>query len=296
VYSELDMWIGAIQDPVDNDPQGWDGGSYYDPQYPDWVNILKTGNLLFEMGLVSDTADTERVQAAVDYIERHWGDPGIYGDIGWLDHRQAMFTMMKGLESLGIELLDTGSGPFEWFPEVAQHLIETQIMPDGHWPGDWWGGEILSTAWALLTLEKAVPTFEIPVPVDIKPTSCRNPLNVKEKGVLPVAILGTEDFDVSQVDPATVTLMGVTPLRWAMEDVATPYEPYLGKQDAYDCTTDGPDGFMDLTFKFKTQEVIAALGEVNGGDVLVIPLTGFLTEEFGGTPIVGEDVIVILKK
>ena len=65
------------------------------------------------------------------------------------------------------------------------------------------------------------------VPVDIKPTSCPNPLNVKSKGVLPVAILGTVDFDVSDIDPATVLLEGVPPLRWALEDVATPlgHEP-----------------------------------------------------------------------
>jgi hypothetical protein len=81
-----------------------------------------------------------------------------------------------------------------------------------------------------------------------------------------------------------------------MEDVATPYEPYLGKEGAYDCTTDGPDGFMDLTLKFEAQEVVAALGEVGDGDVLIIPLTGNLLEEFGGTPNVGEDVIVILDK
>jgi hypothetical protein len=30
--------------------------------------------------------------------------------------------------------------------------------------------------------------------------------------------------------------------------------------------------------------------------VLVLPLSGNLMEEFGGTPIFGEDVIVILKK
>lgn len=290
VYSELDLWIGVIQDPVDGNPD--DGGSYYDPMYPGWVNILKTGNLLYEMGLVGDTADADRVQDAVDYIERTWTNTN--PDVGWLGHRQAMFTMMKGLESLGIELLDLGSGPVEWFPIVAQHLVDTQ-EDDGYWPYDYWGDEILSTAWALLTLEKAVPMFEIPVPVDIKPTSCRNPMNVKHNGVTPVAILGTEDFDVSQIDPASVTLQGVAPLRWAMEDVATPYEPYLGKVGAYDCTTEGPDGFMDLTFKFKSQELVAALGEVADGDVLVIPLAGNLLEEFGGTPIVGEDVIVILK-
>jgi hypothetical protein len=134
------------------------------------------------------------------------------------------------------------------------------------------------------------------VPVDIKPRSCRNPLNAKEKGVLPVAILGTDTFDVSQVDPATVRLEGVAPLRWSLEDVATPYEPYTGKTDAYDCNDYGPDGYMDLTLKFKSQEVVAALGKIHDGDVLVLHLLANLREDFGGIPIVGEDVVVILAK
>jgi hypothetical protein len=147
-----------------------------------------------------------------------------------------------------------------------------------------------------LTLQKAAPVCTVKVPVDIKPMSCRNPLNLGGKGVLPVAILGTEQLDVSQVDPASVQLEGVSPLRWAMEDVATPYEPYIGKQGAFDCTEEGPDGFMDLTLKFKAQEVVAALGDVSDGDVLVLKLTGNLREEYDGKPIEGEDVIVILKK
>lgn len=134
------------------------------------------------------------------------------------------------------------------------------------------------------------------VAVDIKPGSCRNPLNTKSKGVLPVAILGTEGFDVTQVDPSLIALEGVAPLRWAYEDVATPFEPFIGKEDAFDCTEEGPDGYLDLTLKFDTQEVVAALGDVNDGDVLVLQLTGNLMEEFGGTPILGEDVVVILKK
>jgi hypothetical protein len=132
------------------------------------------------------------------------------------------------------------------------------------------------------------------IAIDIKPTSCRNPLNVKSKGVLPVAILGDESFDVTQVDPASVRLEGVAPLRWDREDVATPFEPYLGKQDAFDCTEAGPDGYLDLTLKFNSQEVVAALGAVNDGDVLVLQLTGNLMEEFGGNSIIGEDVVVIL--
>jgi hypothetical protein len=135
--------------------------------------------------------------------------------------------------------------------------------------------------------------YVVSVPVDIKPTACPNPLNVRSKGVLPVAILGTEDFDVTEVDPSSVRLEGVAPLRWALEDVATPFEPFTGKEDAYDCTEEGLDGYMDLTLKFDTQEIVEALGEVEDGDVLVLELTGNL---LGGEGFVGEDVVVILKK
>jgi hypothetical protein len=181
--------------------------------------------------------------------------------------------------------------------------VDTQ-NPDGFWPWDCWGDQILSTAWALLTLERAVPEFVIEVPVDIKPQSCPNPFNVGKKGVMPVAVLGTEDLDVTQIDPASVLLVlpdtaepVVAPLRWALEDVATPYEPYVGKElDAYACTKAGPDGYVDLTLKFSAPEVAAILGDVEDGDVLILQLTGNLKEEFGGTPILGEDVIRILSK
>jgi len=292
VKTELSLWIDVIQDDVNGDAD--DGGSWYDPSWP-WVNILKTGNLIYEMGLVGDTAETPRVQDAVDYIERHWSDPGS-GGAGWRDHRQAMFAMMKGLQAMGVDFLDLdgdGVAEHDWFAEVAQHLLDTQ-NPDGSWPADYWADALMSTAWALITLEKGVPTFEIPVALDIRPTSCPNPLNVGAKGVVPVAILGTADFDVTQVDPATVTLAGVPPLRWTLEDVATPFEPLLGKEAADECTTAGPDSVLDLTFKFDALALAAALGPVTDGDVLVLSLEGNLLEEFGGTPIVGEDVVVII--
>jgi hypothetical protein len=139
------------------------------------------------------------------------------------------------------------------------------------------------------------------VPVDIKPESCPNPINVKSKGVFPVAILGTEDFDVNQVDPDSITLWTedggeVTPLRWALEDVATPYIYSPEDEEEYMCTTDGPDGYPDLTLKFDIQEIVDALGEpedVDDGDVEFVWLTGNLLD---GTPIVGYDVIIIIKK
>ena len=112
-----------------------------------------------------------------------------------------------------------------------------------------------------------------PVFVDIKPGSCPNPLNIGQKGVLPVAILGTEEFDVASIDPASIRLSKegidgeVATLRWSYEDVATPFEGEL-----CDCWDLNGDGYMDLTLKFKAQEVIywLGLGE-NVGET--IPLT-----------------------
>lgn len=136
---------------------------------------------------------------------------------------------------------------------------------------------------------------ELIVPLDVKPQSCRNPINTKKRGVLPVAILGTDTFDVTQVDVSTVQLEGVSPLRSALQDVATPFvdfaEPREEPLDPFACTTEGPDGFLDLTLKFDTQEVLAALGAVSDGDVLLLSIMGQLLD---GTAFSGNDVIVIL--
>jgi hypothetical protein len=310
VKDELSIWIDVIQDDVDGDAD--DGGSWYEP-YWSWVNILKTGNLIFEMVLVGDTAGTPRLQDAVDYIERHWQDTNT--DPGWgynVDpaNYQALFILKKGLDFARIPLLDLdadGTPEHDWFSEIATVIVEQQNNA-GYWQWCDWGSPVLCTSWALLALEPFVPPG--PVPIDVKPGSCPNPLSLKAKGVLPVAILGLDDFDVTQIDPATVTLfrkgvldaVHVSPLRWSLEDAGFPYEPFIGKMYADDCLEYYPDdcgvfdGYLDLSFKFKAQEVVAALGDVSDGEVIVLQLTGNLREEFGGTGFVGEDVVWILKK
>ena len=134
--------------------------------------------------------------------------------------------------------------------------------------------------------------LSLTVAIDIKPTSCPNPLNVNSKGVLPVAILGTEDFDVAEIDVSTVRLVGVPPLRSNIEDVETPFDG-----DCLDCASVGTDGILDLTLKFNTQDIVAALvaapGDLNDRDKLCLILTGNL---FGGTPITGEDGVLIINK
>ncbi len=137
----------------------------------------------------------------------------------------------------------------------------------------------------------------LPVPVDIKPRSCPNPLAVKRRGVVPVAIVGTADFDVTQIDPGSVRLEGVLPTRSALEDVTSAPDLAVGKEDCFlDCLQAASDGYMDLTLIFERAMLVAALGEVTDGECRVLRLSGALKQEFGGSPILGEDVVVLLGK
>ena len=138
--------------------------------------------------------------------------------------------------------------------------------------------------------------------LDIKPGSCPNPFNMniirkppkneksKKGGVLPVAILGTVDFDVTDIDITTVRLEGVAPLRHSYEDVAA---PVVDGQEC-ECTTAGPDNHLDLVLKFRKFEIAAVLGEALPHAVTIpLTLTGQLID---GTPFAGSDCIKIVGK
>lgn len=130
---------------------------------------------------------------------------------------------------------------------------------------------------------------EEPVALDIKPESCPNPLNVgRAGGVLPVALLGSAGFDVDDVDVGSLLLEGVAPIRWDVEDEATPFDGEL-----CGCTEDGADGFADLTLKFDKNDIVAALGPAGDGDEVVLTLTGHLLD---GTPIAASDCVRIISR
>jgi hypothetical protein len=133
--------------------------------------------------------------------------------------------------------------------------------------------------------------FKEPVNIvlDIKPQSCPNPINVKSKGVFDVAILGTEEFDVRNIDLSTISLEGVTPLRHRYKDETS---SVVGGQEC-ECYSKKKDKIVDLTMKFDTEQIVDALGTVQDGEEWLLHLTGRLND---GTEIEGTDCILIKKK
>ncbi len=107
----------------------------------------------------------------------------------------------------------------------------------------------------------------IPISIDIKPATFPNSINSKSNGKIPVAILTTDSFDATAVDPTTV-LFGATgnevaPVHSATEDV------------------DG-DGDIDMVLHFVTQDTDITCGLTSAS------LTGAL---FSGVRIKGSDSI-----
>ncbi len=124
------------------------------------------------------------------------------------------------------------------------------------------------------------------VKMDIKPGSCKNPLNIKSKGVLPVVLLGSSDFDVNGIDPDSLLLSGVAPVRSVVNDDAE----FVTDGS---CATDQADGYEDLVLKFDRRAIVAVLGEVQHRDVVTLTLTG---TSFEGAEIMAEDTITIIKR
>ncbi|MBW2738248.1 MAG: hypothetical protein JRE64_05235, partial [Deltaproteobacteria bacterium] len=117
----------------------------------------------------------------------------------------------------------------------------------------------------------------IEVTIDIKPGSDPNCFNNDGHGVIPLAILGSTDFDCTQIAPSTCTLSGLTlkiagksnKLMAHIEDVNN-------------------DGFDDLVLQIEDQDGAFQVGESE------TTLTGNLYEAYGATHIQGTDSICIV--
>ncbi len=104
------------------------------------------------------------------------------------------------------------------------------------------------------------------VDIDIKPASDPNGINPKSKGVIPVAVLGSIDFDATQIDSSTVA--------FGPGGASAVHDGHVEDVNG--------DSFDDMVFHFRTQETGIACGDTDA------TLTG---ETFGGDSITGIDSV-----
>jgi hypothetical protein len=128
------------------------------------------------------------------------------------------------------------------------------------------------------TYEMIVPVTQ--VAIDIKPGSYPNAINLGSYGLVPVAILSSDEFDATSVDPESVELAGAGV---AVRGKSNKYMAH--KEDV------NGDGLLDLMVQVATEN----LEPDSFQDGWAI-LTGNLLEEFGGTLIEGTDEITIVPK
>lgn len=143
--------------------------------------------------------------------------------------------------------------------------------------------------------DECEPAVHVEVPLDINPSDCPNEftVNLKSRGRLPMAIPGTEDFDVAQIDVSTITIAGlIFPVQEPSIDDVSVY----AEGDECICQV-GVDGYDDLVLHFSRQDVIQALGltepEPGTTETIEVTVEGALID---GTPFQATDCLVLMAR
>ena len=120
------------------------------------------------------------------------------------------------------------------------------------------------------------------VSIDVKPGSYPNSFNNDAHGVIPVAILGSASFDVSQIDVSTLRLDGLAlrmkgngAYQFSIKDVSGNFSNTMNGE---------PDGYPDLVCQFLDEDGVWNQGES------IATVRGKLSD---GAPFVGTDSIKI---
>ena len=172
----------------------------------------------------------------------------------------------------------------------------------------------------------------LPVIVDVRPNKCPNWVNARSHGSLKVVIVGSEEVDLTHLDPASIKLSGmrgpqtgsVLPEVWwrgssvRLRDVTSTNEAPCECADVDAGDENGAkrrsypdrhghqspksgaakrvrDGYLDAELRFSIPAIVRELklDQLHGGDTIPVKLFALLDD---GTPIVGSDCVVIQSK
>ena len=150
---------------------------------------------------------------------------------------------------------------------------------------EWWLDAILVRVDSVTGAGTQVQVLDIPGPrdalyavsfpevlIDVKPGSYPSCFNINGAGVVPVAVLGNETFDVGIIDPGTLVFGGM-PVRIKGKNT-----PQCGYEDT------NFDGWMDLVCQFVDDPLLWSPGDGYA------TLTGYL---YSGAAFMGSDEICV---
>jgi hypothetical protein len=145
----------------------------------------------------------------------------------------------------------------------------------------------------------------VAIPIDILPRLCPNLLSPPLREIdyvrlrpmsagavpllpaLPVAILGSAEFDARCLDSGTARLEGLAPFRYEYRDIAGPLPSR--ESGECECTDRGPDGFTDMVLYFDRKKLMEALEPWTEGEMRTLTLTARTRTQ---QPAMGRDCVV----
>jgi len=140
-------------------------------------------------------------------------------------------------------------------------------------------------------------TDVLEVPVDIQPRTCPNSIDPDEDENLVVAVLGSREFEVRNIDRKTIRLRregvkhGISATDSSLEDVGLPFAG-----EPCSCRDQDGDGITDLVLVFKSARVIKKLKlDREPERTVTLSITGKLNKKHGRKPFRGQDCIRILE-
>jgi uncharacterized membrane protein len=196
---------------------------------------------------------------------------GFAGESLFQGKRAVIWDEANGMRDLKQELEDVhGLDLGEWSLEVATGISRDGTVIVGN------GNPRVGRLGSWIAVLPRPPEPILSVEVDIKPDSDLNPIHPMSLGAIPVAILGSDAFDVLDVD---VTTLAFGP---AGAPLAHPNGPHF-ENDADEPFDFNDDGLDDLLAHFLTEESGIAFGDTEAC------VTGELLD---GTPFEGCDDII----
>ena len=270
------------------------------------AGILDNGDYTVQMTLLSGNTIVGGASAVISVVSFEiedlkvpdvlWiGEEGIYevvysndtsesfeGEV-FLTIQDGQGGFVKELDSQPINVAPgvSGTAVFNWTPSEVIGGTYTALA------------KVVSGDQSYASITKSFLVISFEVPVDMKLGACQNSVNRLSNGILTVALLGTADIDITLIDRESIRLEGVSPIRGTIEDMST---PAVDRQDICDCSTPAHDGFDDLILKFRTRDLVNALGEVQDREPIILTLTGTLSGMSGDMIFGSRDCVWISTK